>query len=191
MSDMNEHLPTPRQLRRLTMVGASSTRDRELLRTHSSRPNYYYALDRPAIDDEYAESIDTPHVRHTMGMRILRQEVASGEPGWHLEYVSSHRLRNDARRESLTAVSKYIFEWTSERTLSAKRLGQFAVNGVRLVPDLSVEDILDRQLLHVPDDACAILGGEESFSHITADDCELLTRDIADYYDRVRQLTVR
>jgi hypothetical protein len=186
---MSECLPTPQQLWRLTLVGVSSGRERSILRKHSRQSKYYYGLDKYDIEQEVDTDETVLAVQHSIGMRVVRNYFQEHQQaGWRLEYISGYHTHSAAG--NLSAVTKYAFEWTPESTHLAKRLSHFALNGHKLSESPDIETMLDRQLFYIPEDAAQINDSEYSFSQITADDCELLTQDIADYYVRVKQPTV-
>lgn len=188
MSLNSEHLiaknsPTPQQMRRLALVGLSSTKERQALRRRESLGDYY-ALDAlESVIEIGSEGSELSNMRHTMGMRIGKRAV-EGADIWRLEYYDSQHLPRQQRRPTSVNI-RYEFEWNKERTLIARR----AVKLLRQNDTVASNDIGDDvDRFYIRDDEASILGTVVDFEQVTYEDSEDLIQETAAYYALVDSL---
>lgn len=171
--------PTPQQLRRLTLTGASSAMRRNKLRRLERMDDSYLFVDHVDVPVALNEMRGTGNVRHVIGARLGKLATADVAT-WEAKYYDTYRVERDTGKW-LVASTSYDFVWQPERTLVAER--NVKVRGETHAyyhEELGVDDMVERFYIH--DDDAAFLNAQVEFEAVTASDCEDLISMLSRYY---------
>lgn len=173
--------PTPRQLRRLSMTGASSARRRNKLRRLERTPDSFLFVDQLDVSDVPPEPGLIPSGRHVIGARLTKLADADTVT-WEAHYYDTYRIQRELGKWAV-ASTHYEFAWQPERTLVSERSVKVRGESHAFYHDeLPLDDMVDR--FWVADEAASFWDAQAQFEAVTADDCEDLIATLARYYEK-------
>jgi hypothetical protein len=181
---IHDNPPTPEQLHALAAVGVKSAVSRERFKTLKKNQGVHYFIDEldHMIATEAEEELPM-QIRHRMAVRIAaRPPQERSDKIWSLKYFDTYFVESrDEPGNWVGERSTYRFEWTRARILMADRT-------LRLVGfPAPYEENLENDLEHfkVSDDDAAILQVSEEMRMVSSDDCDVLIKDMSDYFSVV------
>lgn len=178
-----DNIPSPHQLRRLAMVGASTAMRRQTLRRMARKKDAYFFIDEVDYLND-TEVLEAGRIRHRMAARLGKKAVETGDQ-WSFKCYDTYWVEQSAD-QWMAERTLYRFEWQSDQTITADR-------AVKVIGDEQAEaragydmgDMIDH--FSVDEDAASILHAQMEFEAVTAQDCEHLIGAMSRYYAHLRE----
>jgi len=176
---VSETPPTPEQLHKLAAIGVNSAVAREKLRMHPTQHNARFVSDELDFDTDTADDGDSlpSRARHRLTMRFGARLSDEGERIRSLKYASTYAVEF-APEYWVAERATHRFEWTRQKVLLAERA--IIMTGLGEPARDTVADALE--VFELKDDTVELLHASDQFQEITADDCDELIADMAEYF---------
>lgn len=175
--------PSPMQLRRLAMVGATTAMRRQTLRRMARKKDAYFFIDEvDSLND--TELLEAGRIRHRMAARLGKRAIDAGQQ-WSFKCYDTYWVEQGPDKW-MAERTLYRFEWQPERTVLADRAVKIIGDvDAAARADLDLGDTIDG--FSMSDDAASILHAQMEFEAVTASDCEHLISAMSRYYAHLRR----
>lgn len=176
---VGDNPPTTSQLFRLASQAMSMGRSTNKLRTLERTPRAHFSIVNSSyVNDIINSSLDEhpAEIQHRMAVRMGRRVLGTMPmKEWSMR-VYDTRFYKTPTIDWTGVRTMYGFEWNRDTVMMSKRKSYFVPEPEQ--PDM--EFYLERPSL--VDRVVDFMAAEAEMAHVTADDCELLIAEAADYY---------
>lgn len=176
---LSDNPPEPSQLFRLASYAMSSARDLNTHRVMTKNPHAHYSVQEAHDhDDSMAFMHDgvSMRVKRRVAIRVGRRVMETMPlKVWSLKFFDTSWFERPGGNWAGVR-ELYRFEWNQRGMVVADKT-------TTPVPAHGMLDMYDQlKNFSVPDDIAATLRMEQEMTQVTADDCDALLVDIADYF---------